>query len=578
VRARSAILAVAAMLTLTGCLSHIPDTGAISYGAEAYAPSSQNFVRTLVSPPTVGANAQVLIREFLAAIVGDQGDYATSRLYLAPESKLAWHPETGVRIYSDRLQTIFTHLPRGSDTYSFSAVQVATIDGQGHYERAPAGATLYENFSVREVNGEWRISSLSDGLALSESDVARAYRQSNIYFLNPSKRNLVPDSVYLPVNLGISTALIRALLAGPTKWLAPAVTSAIPFATSLVAGSVPIEQGVANVDLSLPFVQLSSSDRQAMSAQIVWTLKQLAEVAAVRITLGRVPLIPPGAGEAQSRFAYSSFSPDVLTGDIQPFIVDDRGLFAISDLVSKPTLTQVKSNASANIAQFSAAAISLDGRSIAGITSAGSLVSGPLIGPFDLRVAGTPQANWVAPSWDSDGNLWAVRYAPDQTAVFVITPEGRTVPVLAQAFKNRAIQGFRIARDGSRAAFAIAGGISSRLFVARVIRMNIANGMNPLFRIEAPIELPWTGGTISSINWMDATHLVILTSTTPKSVWRAALDASEVLNLAGIVDPVAISAAPGMPVLVADKSGKISALIGQSWLAIGSGRYPVYPG
>jgi hypothetical protein len=576
VRARRAILAGVAMLTLTGCLSHIPDKGAVSYGAEAYAPSSQNFVRTLVSPPTAGANPPTLIREFLAAIAGDQGDYATSRLYLAPETQYVWHPEIGVRIYSDSLQLIFTHLPRGADTYAFSGAQVGTIDEQGHYERAIAGTTLFESFSVRQVNGEWRISSLEDGLALSESDVARAYRQLDIYFLNPSKRNLVPDSVYLPVNLGISTSLIRALLAGPTRWLSPAVTTAIPFATSLDVGSVPIQQGVANVDLSAPLVPLSASDRQAMSAQIIWTLKQLAEVAAVRITLGRVPLIVSGAGEAQSRFGYSSFSPDVLTGDIHPYVVDDRGLFQIANLITKPTLAQVKSNSSANIAQFTAPAISLDGRSIAGITSAGSLVSGPLIGPFDLRVAGSPNANWVAPSWDSDGNLWAVRNAPNQTQVYVLTPEGRTTPVLAQVLTNRTVQGFRIARDGSRVAFAIAGPLSSRLFVARVIRLN--NGMNPQFRIEAPIELPWSGGTISAVNWMDATHLVILTSATPKSVWRVGLDASEVVNLAGVVDPVAVAAAPGMPVLVVDKAGKLSAWIGQSWIPVGAGRYPIYPG
>jgi hypothetical protein len=565
-----------AMVTLTGCLSHVPDKGAISYGAEAYAPSSQNFVRTLVSPPTIGATPRSLIREFLAANAGDQGEYATSRLYLAPEERYLWHPEAGVRIYSDRLQIIFTHPPRGSETYAFSAPMLGTIDGQGHYERAATGATLYENYAVRQVNGEWRISSLTDGLALSQSDVARSYRQLNIYFLNPSKRNLVPDSVYLPVNLGISTSLVRALLAGPTKWLSPAVTTSIPFDTSLTVGSVPIQQGVANVDLSASAVPLSSIDRQAMSAQIIWTLKQLAEVAAVRITLGRVPLIVPGAGEAQSRFAYPSFSPDVITGDVTPFIINDRGLETVSNLLTKPTLVPAKSSSNANIAQFGFAAISLDGRSIAGITRAGSLVSGPLSGRFDLRVAGSPNANWATPSWDSDGNLWAVRTAPDQTNVYVFTPAGTTAPVMVQNLTHRAVQAFRIARDGTRVAFAIPGATSSRLFVARVVRLN--SGMDLQFRIESPIELPWSGGAITLINWLDSTHLVILTSATPKSVWRVAIDASEVINLAGIIDPVAIAAAPGMPVLAVDKTGKLLAMIGQSWQLIGAGRFPMYPG
>jgi hypothetical protein len=31
-------------------------------------------------------------------------------------------------------------------------------------------------------------------------------------------------------------------------------------------------------------------------------------------------------------------------------------------------------------------------------------------------------------------------------------------------------------------------------------------------------------------------------------------------------------------VLVVDKAGKLSAWIGQSWIPVGAGRYPIYPG
>lgn len=570
------LLSTLAIFILTGCLSRIPDSGSVSYGAEAYAPSSQNFVRTLVSPPAVGITPQGLIRGFLATIAGDQGDYSISRLYLAPEARDTWRPGSEIRIYADRLQSVYNRAPRESNVFVLSGSQVGTIDEQGHYQRSVPGTVLFENFSLRQVNGEWRISSLSDGIALSESDVARSYRQSNIYFLNISKHSLVPDPVYLPVNLGVSTALIRALLAGPTKWLSPAVTTAIPFGTSLMVGSVPIEQGVARVDLSSPAGSISSSDRQAMSAQIVWTLKQLAEVAAVRITIGRVPLIVAGSGEAQSRFSYSNFSPDVLTGESPAYVIGDRGLSRISSLSSKPTITLVQSDESQEIRHFRTAAISLDGRSLAGITEANSLVSGPLIGPFDLRITGAADATWLPPSWDSDGNLWAARVLAKQTDVFLITPEGRTIEVLAATLANRNVQSFRIARDGSRVAFAIGSGDSSRLFVARVTQVGL--GAEPKFRIEAPIEIPWTVGPISLINWADASDLAILTSSALRSVWKVSLDASEEINLAGIVSPVVLAAAPGMPVLAVDGSGKLLVLVGQSWLEIGTGRYPIYPG
>ena len=564
------------LLGLTSCLSHIPVQGPVHYGAEAYAPSSQNFVRTLVSAPTIGSTPQSLIRQFLAAIAGDQGDYATSRLYLAPEVRYGWRPEKGVRIYADRLQSSYSRGLRESNAFVFSGSEVGAIDEQGHFERAAVGTLLFENFSVRQVNGEWRIASLVDGLALSESDVARAYRQSNIYFLNASKRTLVPDSVYLPVNLGVSTALIRALLSGPTSWLSPAVTTAIPFGASLAVGSVPIQQGVATVDLSAPSGNISSLDRQAMSAQIVWTLKQLAEVAAVRITIGRAPLIVSGSGEAQSRFAYSNFSPDVLTGETQAFVVGDRGLSRISELAGKPVIKLVNGDVNHTIAQFGAASISLNGRSIAGIDSGSSLIAGPLTGPLVLEVPAIVGADWLAPSWDSDGVLWAARRHAGQSQVYVVVPGAKAVEISAEVIANRTLQGFRVARDGTRVAFAIEGGNSSRLFVARVI--HTVAGAKTRFRIEEPIEIPWTGGSISLINWADATHLALLTSVTPRSIWRVAIDASEEINLAGIVDPVVVAAAPGMPVLAADSRGTLLALVGQEWIAIGNGSYPMYPG
>ena len=113
------LISAVLLLALTSCLSHVPVQGPVHYGAEAYAPSSQNFVRTLVSAPTIGSTPQSLIRQFLAAIAGDQGDYATSRLYLAPEVRYEWRPEKGVRIYTDRLQSSYIRGLREANTFAF---------------------------------------------------------------------------------------------------------------------------------------------------------------------------------------------------------------------------------------------------------------------------------------------------------------------------------------------------------------------------------------------------------------------------------------------------------------------------
>jgi len=104
---------------------------------------------------------------------------------------------------------------------------------------------------------------------------------------------LVPNQVMLPIGPGTSTALMRALVSGPTPWLAPAVSTAIPTGTKLVVDSAPITDGIVQVDLSAQAATAIDKEAQALSAQVVWTLRQLVDVTAVRITVNGVPLDEP---------------------------------------------------------------------------------------------------------------------------------------------------------------------------------------------------------------------------------------------------------------------------------------------
>ena len=62
------------------------------------------------------------------------------------------------------------------------------------------------------------------------------------------------------------------------------------------------------VDLDSTVLSATLADREALSAQLVWTLRQLPDVSAVRITSGGVPL--PGVESEQRRDAWPEFSPD----------------------------------------------------------------------------------------------------------------------------------------------------------------------------------------------------------------------------------------------------------------------------
>ncbi len=154
---------------------------------------------------------------------------------------------------------------------------------------------------MTRVDGEWRIASLDNGLVLTQSDVQETFRQLNLYFLAPSRRVLVPDTVFLPSAPGLSTALVTRLLGGPTEELAAATTTAFPRGTSLAVSSVPVRDGIAQVNLDASALKADGAARALMSAQLVWTLKQLPEFQGLQLSVEGDDLSVPGQGQVQSR-------------------------------------------------------------------------------------------------------------------------------------------------------------------------------------------------------------------------------------------------------------------------------------
>ena len=124
-------------------------------------------------------------------------------------------------------------------------------------------------------NGEWRISTPPAGLMVAEFAFSSFYQSYNLYFVGNGSA-LVPDPIYLP-NLrnqaSIASVLMRALLNGPSDWLAPAVTSAIPEGTALSVDAVTITDGVAEVALSDNVLSLNDGQRTLMAAQVLYTLQ-----------------------------------------------------------------------------------------------------------------------------------------------------------------------------------------------------------------------------------------------------------------------------------------------------------------
>ena len=99
--------------------------------------------------------------------------------------------------------------------------------------------------------------------------------------------------------------------------------------TKLVVDSAPIIDGVVQVDLTSPAAAAVGLEAQAMSAQIVWTLRPLTGVSAVRITVDGIPL--RGVPAVQDIASWQQWDPDGRTSNSVAFYSSSDRLFSLDN-------------------------------------------------------------------------------------------------------------------------------------------------------------------------------------------------------------------------------------------------------
>ena len=274
-------------MVLSGCAG-IPSSSQVYYGEEISQDTSTQFVRVIARPPSLDMNPEEIVRGFLDACADPTDNYEIARQYLDVESADNWNPLTGIEIYD--ASTI--EVAEAANSLTVGAAKLGTISDLGRFQVGDPGAEITRSFDLEQnAGGQWRISNLSDGILLSSGDVDRSFRSFPIYFFNTDLTSLITDSLLVPVsNSGAATSLVRSLLDGPSPYLSPVATSAFPVGTTLTYGSVPVLNGVAQVDLSNEILGANEVTRRALSAQLVWTLSALANVSSVQISVSGQPL------------------------------------------------------------------------------------------------------------------------------------------------------------------------------------------------------------------------------------------------------------------------------------------------
>lgn len=571
--ARLALAVLAAVAVLAGCAT-VPTGGPVVAG-EAVPPQSGldgPDIRLLAAGPRPGESPEQIVNGFLVAAADFDRDHAVAREYLTTAAGARWDSRAGVAVYSrdEGFSITAPSKPSGDETaVTVNAAEVATIDVSGGYQVSADGARLQDRYDLQRENGEWRIATLPTGLRLTRQDIARSYRAVSIYFLNRATTHVVPDEVFLAAERpSLPTAMVKALLAGPSAWLAPAVRTAVPPGTSLV-GAVTVQDGVAAVDVSHQVLAADNAARAALSAQLVWTLKQLPEVTSVRLLAEGRPVDVLGVNEKQPRTAWQQFDPSGLPDKVTGYYIDGGRLRAVDG-------SQVSGPAGLGNPQLSDPAVSPNGSEIAGVVQQpgeSSLVVSRTGGALTEVLSG---ADFTTPSFDADGNLWTAELHGDGTSTVWYVDAGKqpqqvTVPDLG----GQPVTALRSSRDGTRVAMIIGAGPDAHVVVGRVV---VAGGG---VRIEALRAAAPNLTAASGLAWLDATRLAVIAqqgSNLP-NLWVVEEDGSSVSAFAYPPLPTydAIAAAPSQPLLV-QSQGQIFQIENGGWITVGSGTDPAYPG
>lgn len=562
----------AVALALVGCAS-IPTTGPVVEGPEIDSGASDQIIRVIARPPEPGMTPAQVVSGFVQASASFDDDHAVARLYLTPEAAATWRPEIGTTVY-DGTPVLSVEGPAASEpttvntTVDLSAAESGRISADGRYQVSNPTRRVDAPFGLTRVNGQWRIATLPSGLLLSRADVDRAFRSYNIYFFNPGFTSLVPDPRLFAVSgTGAATTLTRALLAGPSDWLAPAVRTAFPDGSALSIDAVPVSDGIARIDLD-PLSRLTDdATRQAMSAQLSWTLRQIASIRALDINAGGQLLQVPGVATPQPIDSWPRVNPNAMPADTRSYVVAGTGVRALSAAGSFP----VPGAAGDNEPPLTGIAIDMTQSRLAGLDERAVLWTVAL-SEGAQAVEAPVEPGQSRPTFGGSSQPW---FVGSDGVIRRLTEDGVAAAVPVEGLRARTtVESIALSRDGTRAALVTRRGPRAALLVAIVVPREDSVILSSPVRVESRLS------EFVDVAWGSADRLIALASegAGAQQVYEIDLNRSSVRSLGAPPAPIRIAAAPGKPILVGTADGVVMAGVGSNWEIVSTGSGPAYPG
>ncbi len=479
------VVGVVVLVLVTAC-SGIPRSGPVEAG-DAIGTADDIDVIFLAADPTIGASQQEILNGFIQAAKSPQDDYAIARRYLERSAAESWKPNARTTVdVGNRPTTAVT-----DTTLQMSITPIADVDSNGSYVESASSAPRALSFGFTQVDGEWRINQLDDGIVIEDLFFDQVFSAHSLYFYDPTFTYLVPDLRWFPTSTAVGTRVVKALLAGPSAWLGDgAVVTAFPDGTQTPA--VVTTGGQARVELSSNILQADATDLQRMQYQLSASLKDLASASNVAISVDQnIVQIPVSAATPPEA------SPRV---DATPLVERDGSFGYLSGAGVTP------------IAGITDAVNALEPQSMAySATSATAAVEAAAGGVYAVRAGAAgvlldQRAGLIDPAVDPFGYVWSVP-ADAPTALTAFARDGSAVQIPTSWDGASGITSLEISRDGTRALAFLTVGELPKLVVAAVIRS--PDGVPQ--RLGQPVELSTAVGTPVDATWVDQLSVASVT-------------------------------------------------------------------
>lgn len=421
-----AIAALATVVALAGC-AQIPTDGQV--GTITVDSDSAAQTRVDAEGPKPGDGPDAIVRGFIMAGAGYSDNFGVARSFLTDSFAAEWNPTANVNIVAREvsLDSVTTNVSTDSQAVSFDIPVSANIDGRGIFHQKRSDTSVTMEFSLRQVNGEWRISQAPDGLLVSRTNFDNMFNAYPLYFYTPDFSNLVPDVRWLLRTSTTATEIVSQLLDGPAPYLSGAVLSPIPQGTTLSPQAVVIQEGRADVGLSATGLETETKER--IFTQVESSLLSLGSVTSVDVSTRD--------SEVSSGVSVSS----TVDVDSQAVAISGGKLVHLVGNTTEPV------DGAPDFSKARNPAVSLDGEQFVWLSANGKELS-----HFNAKDKKTTSIylgdDLVQPGFDRYGWIWTAE--KKGRGLIAVRASGELVSIDFPAVRDRDILGIRVSRDGTR--------------------------------------------------------------------------------------------------------------------------------